>query len=83
MVYKAEVPKMGLIIDISTHRKCGNGAVGGGRKNASGKKAVVSKDGNDDVVVTGSTTKDLLKQVRRQFNIPPNIKINEKGQTYI
>lgn len=83
MVYKTEVPKMGLTITISAHRKYGNGAVGSGRKNNSGKKATVSKDGCDDVVITGNTTKDLLKNVRRQFNIPPNISIGEKGETRI
>lgn len=83
MVYKAEEAKMGLTIDISTHRKKGNGAVGSGRKNNSGKKASVTKENGEVDTVTGATTTDLLKNVRRQFSIPPSIKINEKGVTRI
>ncbi len=84
MVYKAEPTKMGLTINISSHRKCGNGAIGSTRKNFTGKKATVSKQGSDDVVITGSTTTtDLLRNVRKQFSIGPNIRINEKGESHI
>ncbi len=83
MVYKADQKMMGLTIKISPHRKHGNGAVGGGRKNTSGKKAVVSRDGDEDITLVGSTTSGLLKDIRRQFKIPPSIKINEKGETRI
>ncbi len=83
MVYKTEHKEIGLTIKISSHRKHGNGAVGGGRKNTSGKKAVISKIGNENVVITACTMCQLLKDIRSKFNIPPYIKINEKGETCI
>jgi hypothetical protein len=83
MVYKTEVPKLGLTIKIGSHRKHGNGAVGSGRQNGTGKKAVVSKDGEDARTVLGNTTKDLMQKLRREFRIPGNVIINEKGESYI
>lgn len=83
MVYKTEQDKMGLTITIGPHRKHGNGAVGGGRQHTSGKKAVISKEGEGTVVLTGSTVSALLKDVRKQFKIPPHIRIHEKGETSI
>lgn len=83
MAYTRERPAMGIVITITTHRKRGNGAVGGGRKGSTGKKAVIIVEGYDPVTVTGNTTRDLLKQVRKQFDIPPHITINEKGETRI
>jgi hypothetical protein len=83
MTFKREKPALGITIKISTDRKRGNGAVGGGRKDSTGKKAIVSIEGADPVKVTGSTAKDLLGKIRRQFSIPPHVRINEKGETRI
>ena len=83
MTFKRERPALGITIKISTDRKRGNGAVGGGRKGSSGKKAVVTVLGHDSVTVTGATVRELLKQVRSQFSIPPEVRINEKGETRI
>lgn len=83
MAYKTEVKKIGLTIKISTDRKHGNGAKGGGRKNTSGKKAVVSREGSEDTTVRGSTTTGLLREVRDQFKIPHTVQINRKGETRI
>lgn len=83
MVYKTERPKMGLTIKITSHRKHGNGAIGSDRQNTTGMKATVSRKGSEDFIVTGSTKRALLKEVRRQFKIPPDTKINEVGETCI
>ncbi len=83
MTYKVEPKNMGLTITISSHRKHGNGAVGGGRKSTSGKKAVIHQNGGEKVVLTGSTTTELLKKVRNQFNVPHYVAINKKGKTRI
>ena len=83
MTYKVEQKKMGLTITISSHRKHGNGAIGGGRKNTSGKKAVIHQEGGEKVTLTGSTTKDLLRKIREYFTIPHYLTINAKGETRI
>ena len=83
MVYRTDQKQLGLTIKISSHRKYGNGAVGSGRKNSSGKKAVISQKGCADTVVTGTTTTNLLSAVRKQFNIPHSVTINRKGETCI
>ncbi|HBH71597.1 MAG: hypothetical protein UU88_C0004G0035 [Parcubacteria group bacterium GW2011_GWC1_42_11] len=83
MVYRTEVKKMGLTIKITTDRKHGNGAKGGGRKNTSGKKAVVSKEGIEDTTVRNSTTTGLLRDLRNQFKIPHSVQINREGETHI
>lgn len=83
MVYRTEKKEVGLIIRISPDRKHGNGAKGGGRKNTSGKKAVITKECGEKVTLTRSTTTDLLRAVRVEFKIPHNIQINRKGETRI
>jgi len=83
MVYKTEFPKLGLTIKISSHRKHGNGAVGSGRQNGTGKKAVVSKDGSESKTVLGNTTKDLMRNLRKEFCIPHNVAINKSGVSCI
>lgn len=83
MVYKAERPDLGLTITISSHRKHGNGAIGGGRKGSTGKKAEVTRKGTESVTITGTSTTDLLRKVRNRFSIPSNVKINNKGETKI
>jgi hypothetical protein len=76
-------PEVGTTIRISSHRKHGNGALGSGRKNTTGKKATVFKPNGDKVVITGHTAKALLRTVRKELCIPPNIPINKKGETFI
>ncbi|MFZ2832222.1 MAG: hypothetical protein WAZ40_03655 [Minisyncoccia bacterium] len=83
MVYEPERKSMGLTISISSHRKNGNGAVGGGRKNTTGKKAVITQEGSERVTLTGSTVTDLLREIRKKFNIPHTTQINRKGETRI
>ncbi len=83
MVYKTASVTLGLTIIISSHRKHGNGAKGGGRKNSSGKKAVVFQKDKDPITLTGSTTSELMKSLRAQFRIPSSIVINPKGETSI
>lgn len=80
---RTERKDLGLKIEISSHRKHGNGGVGGGRKGSTGKKAEVTRKGSESVTITGTSTTDLLKKVRSQFEIPPNYKINGKGETVI
>jgi len=79
MVYKPEQKKLGLSIKFGTYRKHGNGAVGGGRKDSSGKRAVVSRPGEVDVTITGGTSAELAKELRKRFNIPSNISFSAKG----
>lgn len=75
--------KVGTLIKITSHRKFGNGAIGSGRKGQTGKKATITdKDGNQ-TVITGTTGKALCQAVRKQLKIPPNIRINDKGKTFI
>lgn len=83
MTFRAEVRKMGLTITISSDRKHGNGTKGGGRKNTTGKKAVVKKDGAEEKPIRGSTTTDVLRQVREKYKIPHHVQINRKGETRI
>ena len=62
MVYEVKRDKrekMGLTITISPYRKHGNGAKGSGRKNKSGKKAIIKKEGIDDVVIKESSATTL------------------------
>jgi N-methylhydantoinase B/oxoprolinase/acetone carboxylase alpha subunit len=80
---KTERKDLGLRIKISSHRKHGNGGVGGGRKGSTGKKAEVTRKGTESVTITGSSTTDLLRKVRNRFSIPSNYKINDKGETII
>jgi len=81
MSFKAVPNKLGLTIKIGTHRKHGNGAKGGGRQRGSGKKAIVTEGDKEPVIVTGATRKELFRILRAQFNIPPNVTINESGVT--
>lgn len=74
---------LGLTINISPDRKHGNGGVGGGRSGSSGKKAVIKKHGEPDVTLKGSTSKDLLRQVRSRYGVPSSVVINKKGETFI
>lgn len=83
MVYKTEREKIGVTIKISSYRKHGNGAIGGGRKNTSGKKAIISKDGTESIILTAGTLCQLLKDVRSTCKISPDVRINQKGETYI
>lgn len=83
MTFKRERPVLGITIKISTDRKRGNGAIGGGRKNSTGKKATISIDGADPIKVTAPTTTELLGKIRRQFSIPPHVRINGTGETRI
>lgn len=83
MVYRIEKARMGITIKISTHRKHGNGAKGGGRKNSSGKKAVVLQSGQDPVTVVASTATSLIREVRERFRISSDVKINREGETHI
>lgn len=83
MVYTYERPPLGIVITITTHRKCGNGAKGGGRKGSSGKKAVVLANGSDPITITEATISELLKEVRKRFSIPPHVRINKEGETRI
>lgn len=81
MVYKAEPEKLGLVISIGTHRKHGNGAVGGGRNSSTGKMATVVRARFPPVTITAPTRKELMRKLRKQFNIPPGLVINERGVT--
>lgn len=86
MVYEVKrekKEKMGLTITISPYRKHGNGAKGGGRKNKSGKQAIIKKEGIDDVVIKETSATTLLRAVRGRFKIPHDIQINRKGETHI
>jgi hypothetical protein len=83
MVWNTERAKLGITITIRAYRKHGNGAVGSGRKNSTGKIAVVTKAGEDPVRVTASTRTELMQKLRRQWCIPSGVVINEKGVTEI
>lgn len=58
MVFRAEPEKLGLVISIGTHRKHGNGAVGGGRKNSTGKMATVVRARFPAVTITAPPEKN-------------------------
>ena len=83
MVRRAEQAKRGIVIKITTDRKHGNGGKRGGRKNSTGKKAVVTQNGGEPISVREGTMTDLLKAVRARFSISPSVRINEKGETHI
>jgi hypothetical protein len=81
MTHARDIAQLGLTIEIKTHRKEGNGAKGGGRKGNTGKKGIITKQGEEPITVTGNTARELLGKIRKQFKIPPHVSINQKGMT--
>jgi hypothetical protein len=75
MVYRPETPKMGITISIKPYRKS-RGMKGCGRGGSTGKKAEITQEGKEAVILLGSTFKDVCRQVRAQFRIPSGITIN-------
>ena len=73
------------VVVVSAKRK-GNGAIGGGRKDISGKKAVIWQrhpDGTRTELATacGSTIKDLSRKLRATGFIPQHVSLNSSGET--
>lgn len=81
MVYKT-VPQMGITILVRPYRKS-SGMKGCGRKGNTGKKADIMKAGEEPVTIYGDSFKDLSRQIRDQFKIPPCVTINSSGETHI
>lgn len=81
MVYKT-VPEMGITISVKPYRK-NRGMKGCGRGGSTGKKADITKAGEETVTVKGDTFKDLCQQIREQFKIPPCVTINSSGETLV
>lgn len=72
-------------VTVTAQRK-GNGAIGGGRKGHSGKKGVIK--GLDEsgkqvelARATGTTMKDLSRELRKTGLIPEYVSLNSKGDT--
>lgn len=80
------IPEQGRTITISPYRKSGNGAVGSGRKNNSGKRGVVTQadaGGNRVVVIKteAPTFCELSKQLH-SLGVPSHVSINKKSETH-
>ena len=76
---------LGRVVVIGTQRK-GNGAVGGGRKGKSGKKGVIYQLDNKGQRTelgraSGSTMKDLSRNLRATGHIPQYVTLNNYGET--
>ena len=76
---------LGRVVKISTQRKS-NGAVGGGRKNTSGKKGVIYQVGKvgartELATVSESTFKTLSRELRKTGYIPQYVALNSYGET--
>jgi hypothetical protein len=76
---------LGRKVIVKTWRKKGNGAVGGGRKNNSGKVGIiyqVSDQGEKELTrCKGSTFKDLSRKLFDTGFIPRNVSISSSGET--
>ena len=86
MYKQNEKPKQCRTITISPYRKNGNGAVGSGRQNNSGKRGVVTQAdevGNSVVVIKteAPTFRELSKQLHG-LGVPNHVSINKNGETY-
>jgi hypothetical protein len=79
---------LGLVVEVGSYRKSGNGAKGGGRKGNSGKRAKLfkfNKAGEKELLEsaegpTGSAAIRDLKSKTRM--IPPHVAISNKGETH-
>jgi hypothetical protein len=81
-----ELPKLNRVVVVSTDRKHGNGAVGGGRQGTSGKKAKVyqkypDKDRKLLLEIEAPTFSALSKELHKPGRVPNHIPINKKGET--
>jgi DNA-binding PadR family transcriptional regulator len=76
---------LGRKVVVKTWRKKGNGAIGGGRKNNSGKMGIiyqVSDQGEEELArCKGSTFKDLSRKLFDTGFIPRNVAISSSGET--
>jgi hypothetical protein len=81
MVYRTE-SQMGITILVKPYRKS-TGMKGCGRGGSTGKKADVTKIGEEAITLYGDSFKDLCKKIRGQFKIPPHVTINSSGETYV
>lgn len=77
---------LGRVVVIKTRRKHGNGAVGGGRKNSSGKTGIIYQVGEDGkrtelARANGTTFTDLSRQLFKTELIPRDVTINSSGET--
>ncbi|MHB1163129.1 MAG: hypothetical protein ACYCZZ_01175 [Minisyncoccota bacterium] len=55
---------------------------GCGRAGSTGKKAEIIQEGQETVVLRGSSFKDLCRKIRDQFGIPSHIMISS-GVTHL
>jgi len=80
-----EQPKLGRKVVVKTHRKHGNGAVGGGRKNSTGKRGIIyGIKGDKEVELTrcdASTFRELKRKLYETGYIPRNVSISSSGET--
>jgi hypothetical protein len=81
-----EREKLGRKVVVTTYRKHGNGAVGGGRRGQSGKRGIiysVAADGTETELAQreGPTFKKLSKKLFATKFIPPYVAINRSGET--
>lgn len=87
MVWKKEKPKLNRVIVVTSYRKHGNGAVGSGRKNETGKRGEVSQIAEDGgrlmiLKVEAPTLKALSIKLRGFGGVPEHVSINKKGETF-
>ena len=71
---------------VVTAQRKGNGAVGGGRKEKSGKKAVIWQNHDDGTRTeltraSGTTQKDLSRKLHATGFLPKDVSLDSKGET--
>ena len=81
-----ERERLGRIIVVKAKRK-GNGAIGGGRKNKSGKKGIIYEldaagTRKEIAQASGHTRKDLSRNLRATGYVPEYVCINSSGETH-
>jgi hypothetical protein len=86
MYEQNEKPKQGRTITVSPYRKSGNGAVGSGRQQNSGKRGVVTQKSDDGtslvVIKTEAPTFRELSKKLHGLGVPNHVSINKNGETH-
>lgn len=79
---------LGYVIVMKSWRKGGNGPIGSGRLDGTGKRCQlykVAEDGGRELVVeiTGPTSKEVLRRLRSTNRfIPPHVAVKHYGETH-